>query len=326
MPKMRDATITLIDHADRAAWHAATAAHGLPGQSWGHAAGLAADGYVPELAVVQTPDATLTLPFHRRSFGGQTDIATLPGLSAATVHPTSDAPFLAWSDFARHQGWVSGYLQLSATTLAPRLPPPDQVMEHNALFLFDLATWSIEASVSANMRRSMRSGDRSGAVLVSDPARVAPAFSALHTLTRQRSGDGPAFGPKALETWFADPQSVAFGVEVEGKIVAAHLGRVAGGWADLHLAGANDAGRPLQAWLIWQALEHLRSRGISHVNIGGYGQYGDGLHMMKRRLGATERPLQSLRQIYRSDVYARLCAEAGTGAATNYFPAYRAPR
>ena len=317
--------ITVFGLQDRLAWETATT-NALPGQSWGHAAGLAAGGYAPKLAVVDAGGARMLLPFHERSFAGVTDIASLPSLSGVLIQPDHAAPLLAWAGFARQQGWVAGYLQLSPLNDGLIVSPPDRIRAHNSLYVFDLAHWNIARSVGISTRRSLRKGERAGARLVTDEARIASAFATLHSATRARNGEPPAFGSKSLAAWFAAEGVLAFGAEVDGQIVAAQIGRGAGDWADLHLAGATAEGRPLQGWLIWQAAEWLRARGFRHLNIGGYGVAGDGLHQMKARLGAVEHPLRAVLQVYDREVMARLCAETGTGPATDYFPPYRAPQ
>jgi hypothetical protein len=322
---MQPPAIRLLTVADRAAWEAATA-DGLPAQSWGHAAGLAAGGWAPELAVVTAGAGRLLLPFHRRTWRGAVDIATLPGLSGAWLEGEPLAPLRAWDAFARAQGWVASYLQLAPVEDGlPAVVPADvgRLEVHNALFVIDLGAWDIARSVGVNMRRSIRLGERLGAEFVTDPARIAPVFAALHGQTLARSGTPELFDAAVLAGWFATPGVLAFGAAIGGEIVAAQLGRAAGGWADLHLAGAAEAGRPLQAWLIAQAAEACREMGLGHANIGGYGQVGDGLHQMKARLGAREMPLRSLRQVHDVGRFAALCAAAGVDPADTYFPPWR---
>lgn len=320
---MPEPTINLIPFSDRAAWQAATAT-ALPGQSWGHAAGLAAGGMEPELAVVLAGGGRMILPFHRRRFQDATDIATLPGLSGAWISPQSPAPLAAWARFAKDQGWVSGYIQLSALNDDLPVPPPDGVTASNALYVFDLQSWNIDTSVGYKMRRNLKAGERIGARLISDPAALAPLFYDLHADHLARMGGAPDFDRKAVDQWFAEPGIIAFGAEVAGQVVNIQMGRRQGDWADLHLAGATEAGRELQAWLIWQALEQLRSDGVRFFNIGGYGRAGDGLHWMKARFGAVEHPLRSVRQIYDPARFAQLCHSTGADLQAAYFPPYRA--
>ncbi len=175
------------------------------------------------------------------------------------------------------------------------------------------------------MRRTLKAGDRAGARLVEDREASRRRFPLASSTVHGARGDGSRLRRRrTLDRWFADPEAVAFGAEIEGRIEAAHLGRSRGGWAELHLAGASDAGRALQAWLIRRAVEALRERGVRFVDIGGYGTLGDGLHLMKRRLGAREYPMRSVRQIYDGGAFAALCAEVGADPNETYFPPYRA--
>ena len=327
--KMSDDSVILIPFEDRSAWERA-AADALPTQSWGHAAGLAADGMTPELAVVTAQGAQMVLPFFQRRYesaaGAAIDIATLPGLSGALVQPSSAAPLALWSRFAAAQGWVSGYIQLSPLndTLVP--PVPDQIRRTNALFVFDVQAWDIETAVRHHMRRNLKLGARLGATLLVDPSAMAAEFAALKAEHLALSGGSPPFSPKALDRWFAEPGIIAFGAELDGQIVNIQMGRRHGEWADLHLARATSEGRDLQAWLIWQALGVLRVQGVRFINIGGYGVEGDGLHWMKSRFGAQEHPLRAVLQIYDQARYDHLCAQSGADPQATFFPQYRAPK
>lgn len=320
---VNDSDITLIGLHERAAWEAATAQQGLPSQTWAYAWGLAAEGIEPQLAVVRASGAEMLLPFVERPIGGHVDVATLPGLSGALLRGDGDAPLATWSAFARRRGWVSGYIQLACANEQLTVAPPDTIRAHNAHFVFDMKSWDFRTSVGANMRRTLTAGERVGAQLVTDRDRLADAFPELYRQSMARAGDH-GFGDEALARWFADPDAVAFGVEVSGVIEAAHLGRARGSAAELHLAGASDKGRHLQAWLIRRAAETLRASGVRYIDIGGYGRHGDGLHAMKRRLGIAELPMRSLRQVYDPKAFAELCAATGADPGASYFPPYRA--
>jgi len=280
--------------------------------------------------VVEAGGARLVLPFHERRRGAVRDVATLPGLSGALVLPEgadAAAAFALWACHARDRGWVTGYLQLSLGTADPDMAaagrPGDHVGAHNALFVFDLARWDFGRDVKKKVRWTLRAGDRAGAVLVTGRDRLAEPFLRLSPQAMARLG-AEAFPPAVLAHWLADPAVELFGAELGGQVVAVELVRLRGQKAELHLAGAAPEGRGLHGWLIWRMAEWFRDRGLRRFNIGGYGQAGDGLHEMKRRLGAREHPLRSLRQVYRPDLYARLCAGAGVARGGGYFPAYRA--
>ena len=322
---MDDSNITVIGLRDRADWEKATREVGLPSQTWAYAWGLAAEGHSPKLAVVRAGGAEMLLPFLERPFRDRIDVATLPGLSGALLSHDNPAPLAIWTAFARTRGWVSGYIQLALANEELTVTPPDIIRAHNSHFVFDMVNWDIRTSVGANMRRTLTAGDRLGAQLVIDRDRLAAAFPRLYRQAMVRAGDH-GFGTEALARWFADPDAVAFGAEVSGRIEAAHLGRIRGNAAELHLAGSSDQGRSLQAWLIRRAAETLGASGVRYIDIGGYGRKGDGLHVMKQRLGIAERPMRSLHQIYDPEAFAQLCGQTGADPVSAYFPPYRAAR
>jgi hypothetical protein len=313
-------TITILTLADRERWEAAYRDHGLPSHSWHYAWGLAASGYEPRLAVVQADDARMILPFFEREWRGYRDIATVPGLSGASIVPDSTAPFLAWHDYARQHGWVSGYIQLA---IESRMNSGVlDIAAHNAMFQFDLANWDVETTVRKLARRSIKAGDRLGAQLVTDASRLRDAMLRLYPLAMQNRKASSAFSQQTLERWFADREMVSLGAALNDEIAIVHLGRHHGDLVEWHIAATSEPGRSLGAWLIWRATQMLAERGFHRSNIGGGVRMGDGLYQMKKRFNAGEYPLRAVRQIYREDIYARLCAQNRSGN-TGYFPAYR---
>jgi hypothetical protein len=85
-------------------------------------------------------------------------------------------------------------------------------------------------------------------------------------------------------------------------------------------------GRRHAARLLWCGIERLRSLGVPLLNLGGGARPNDGIADFKRRFGATEAPLLGLKQVYRPDVFERLCRAAGADPnGGGYFPGYHAP-
>ena len=323
---MPEIAITLIGLDARDRWEAA-ARDGLPTHSWHYAAALAAAGPAPQLAELRAGDTRLLVPFIERNWQGHRDIATPTGFAAALLLPhdaTGTDLLAAWRDHARGRGWVSGYLQLSPRNPSLVAPPGDRVAAHNIWYEFDLARWDVRHDVRKKVRWSLRNGDRAGARLVTGGAALADAFLRLYPAAMARLG-AEIFPPETLAVWLDDPATRLFGAELDGQITAVELCRLRGPHAELHLAGSAPDGRGLHGWLIWKMAEWFAARGVRWFNIGGYGQEGDGLHQMKRRLGGTERPQRSLRQIYDPAAYDALCTAAGADPRALYFPAYRAP-
>ena len=165
--------VIVIGLDERERWEAECARGGLPSQSWSYAWGLSASGFEPRLAVVTSRNSRMLLPFFERSFMETTDIATLPGLSGASIAPASDAPLSLWSEFASTQGWVAGYIQLASGIALDSVPARSRLVSRNSMFVFDLHGWDIYRSVSRKFRKQhLYEGRRRGAVLVDDRARL----------------------------------------------------------------------------------------------------------------------------------------------------------
>lgn len=316
--------VTILALQDREAWERVYAAHGLPSHSWHYANGLAAAGYDPRLAVVEADGARLVLPFFERDWNGHTDIASLPSLSGAAHDGATLAPFEVWAEYARAQGWVCGYVQLAIG--APDLRPlaGDAVVQHNVMIRFDLDSWDFETSVSRNARKSIKKGDRMGAVMTLDKDRLLGPFQDLYAAAMERFDAAMTFPPEAIARWFDDPQVVVFGAEIDGQVEAVHLTRFHGAHAEGHLAATTELGRPLGVWTYWRAAEHFRSLGVRYFNIGGARYEGDNIHWTKGRFNADEFPLLSLRQVYDHAKFEALCAAAGDKLNPGRFPPYRA--
>lgn len=319
--------ITILSLEDREQWNAQVDAHGLPSQSWTYAQGLAASGYAPRLAVVRSGAGRLLIPFFERAWHGATDIATIPGLSGASVAPGSGAALSLWREFAAAQGWVAGYIQLAVTAELQGTREEHEIAVHNTLFVFDLASWNRYDSVSRKFRQTkLYEGRRLDAVLETDRERLAEALVRLYPQAMQRLGGKVEFSAETLRRWTHDADAVVLGAQLDGEIVGVHLGRALGGHADWHIAAMSERGRSLGAWLVWSAMEPLKDRGVRWFNIGGGGRVGDSIYQYKQRFNATPMPLRSLRQVYDQRRYAELCASAGADAGNGWFPAYRKAR
>jgi hypothetical protein len=86
------------------------------------------------------------------------------------------------------------------------------------------------------------------------------------------------------------------------------------------------SGRRWSSLLLWSGALELRARGVRYLNLGGGVRRGDGIAEYKRRFGGAALPLVAAKEVYRPDIYRRLCREAGVQPAlTGYFPPYQRP-
>jgi hypothetical protein len=314
--------ITILTLADRQRWEDAEEG-AVPAQCWRYSAALVKSGHEPRLAIVDADGSRLLLPFIERSWNGHTDVATVPGLSGASVVPASASPLTRWRAFATSQGWVSGYIQLAAET-HPNVPADIETVLQTEMFLLDTCAWDLRRSASRIIHRKVARALQLGAVVMADDrAALTAGLQRLYPDTLARFGGRLQLSPDTLDEWSLDPRNLLIGVALNGVVEAVHLIHTHGRSAELHLAGVSEIGRGLSALLYSAGIERLKAMGVRRLNLGGAHA---GLHMFKSWLGGTPVPLRSVRQVYDRARYASLCAAAGVGSDEAWFPAYRASR
>jgi hypothetical protein len=318
--------IRVLSLENRDLWEKEHQDGGLPSQSWDYAWANAASGTDPRLAVVQAGGARMLLPFFERQWMETTDIATVLGLSGASISSNSTAPLLHWRHFATKKGWVAGYIQLSAGTTLSESPSPGELVKGNAVFVFDLRTWSLKQS-STTIRRKVKYATKSGVALVDDRAVLADSLKELYPIAMQRVGARPQYNLSSatLDRLTYTPSSLALGVDVGGAVEMVALFLIAGDRADGQFVGTSERGREYAAWLYAKGIELLRDQGVRLVNLGGGVIPGDGIYQFKEKFGARPTRLYAVRQIYDRVKYEELCKRAGAPANERWFPAYRAP-
>jgi len=317
--------VRIFSLSERACWTDAHREGGLPSQSWAYAHALSASGVDPKLAVVCAAGARMLLPFFERTWSGATDIATIFGASGATIFPVSPAPVALWREFAKDQGWVAGYIQLSPTLDLSSLAVDHELGTSNAVFLLDLRPTDWLRSASDTIRQKIRKVSRC-ATLVEDRSLAAESLKRLYPASIQRVRARPHyhFATETLETWALDPESTVVAASIGESVQAVSLFLVGGEHAEYHLNASTEIGRELAAWLIWNATARLRERGVTTLNLGGGVTKGDGLYMFKRRFGGVPRDLKALRQVYDRAKYDELCRRVNASPTARWFPAYRA--
>jgi hypothetical protein len=314
--------ISLLSLSDRQQWERTEERHAMPSQCWRFAAALARSGCNPKLAVVDAEGSRLLLPFIEREWGTATDIATLPGLSGASIVPRSSAPLDAWYTFAAAQEWVTGYLQLSPGSY-PNVPDDASAVHHGYVFLLDLQGWDLARTPSMIIRRKVSTARRAGALVCDDRPLLSARLQQLYPETLSRFGTRTQLSAATLDEWAQDPQNLLLGISQGGAVEGVHLIHVHGREAELHIVGLSEEGRASSALLYTAAIERLQARGVTRFNLGGGGNPGDGLYKFKGWLGGTPVPLQSIRHVYNLPRYQSLCAAAMVDTDTPWFPSYR---
>src|SRR6266446_3276859 len=159
--------IAILTLKDRERWIAEYHEGGLPCHSWNYAWALSASGVNPKLAIIRSQGARMVLPFFERHWLEATDIATIFGASGASISSNSTAPLSLWREFAKAQGWVAGYIQLSPMTMLPECMAVDQdATVDRPVFLLDLHKEDLFGSFSVSIRQKVRKIANGNPVLI----------------------------------------------------------------------------------------------------------------------------------------------------------------
>jgi hypothetical protein len=319
-------SVEIVMLADRVSWMSAEAELGLPTHTWAYAKAMQASGFEPKLAVVRTADAQMVMSFVERTYRGTTDIATIYGLSGASINGRAASALDAWREYAISQGWVAGYLQVSPLAAPPAdLSPGDDYREHNTIFLLDIGSDPQLTRASRLIRRKIKSAIASGVQLTSDRTTLAAALVEMYPATMKRLGARvPELAADTIRALVFDPRNVVLGA-VDGTVIrAVYLFVALRDVAECHLLANDPEGRHLTAFLLWHGAQALAQRGVKTLNLGGSPLPGDGVAAFKSRLNATRRPLGAVRQVFDRPTFDELCTAAAVSkVSATWFPPYQ---
>jgi hypothetical protein len=273
--------------------------------------------------------ARVVCPLAERDFGGAIDVTTPYGFGGFAMSGDCRGFPEDWADFVRSRGWVCGYVALNPLFSRAHGFPQEDVHVHNRLYVMDLggSERDLLSRLSRNRRRQLRNWSSVAADLEHDRRRLTDFLVATYVDFFARKGAGSAtdFTAETVEAIASldDVLLVGAGRDDQIESVAAFGHTPYGG--DALFSVSAPGGERHAAHLVWAGVERLRAAGIRRLNLGGGIREGDDVAEFKRRFGATELPLVSLRQVYRQDEYERLCLRAGvTSDRSGWFPPYRA--
>jgi hypothetical protein len=279
--------------------------------------------------VFEDDDGRVVCPVSERDFGGRTDVVTPYGFGGFAGTVPRDRLAEGWAAFARSRGWVCGYLALNPVFHDGGGFAPGEVHVHNRLYVMDLRGTDAElwARLSQNRRRQLRDWASVERGLVHDHGALTAFLLAEYAAFFARKGAGPAtdFTMRSMAAFAALDGVFMVGAasagEVESVAVFGHTPHAADYLFGVSVPGAEHH----SAHLIWAGVQRLRRLGIPSLNLGGGVRAGDRLAEFKRRFGAAQMPLRSLKQVYDPEAYAELCRRAGVSPDRGgWFPPYRA--
>jgi hypothetical protein len=273
--------------------------------------------------------ARVVCPLTERDFGGTVDVTTPYGfggfaMSGDCAHFPED-----WALFARSRGWVCGYIALNPLFSDAGGFTPEEVHVHNRLYVMDLrgSQQELLERLSRNRRRQLRDWPLVANRLEHDRQRLTERLLATYAefFARKHAGSATDFSPETMAAIASLDDVLMVGAgqagQLESVAVFGHTAHCGDALFNVSVPG----GERHTVHLIWSAVERLRALGVDRLNLGGGVREGDDIAEFKRRFGAAELPLASLRQVYDTAAYERLCSEAGVSAdRSGWFPPYRA--
>jgi hypothetical protein len=299
---------------DRAAWEKAL--EGVPhafAHTWQHCEAIAlSSGHATYLWHARDAGETYACVVAEREYLDHVDVFTPYGFTGFVGSASSADLAGAWHRFVAEREYVCAYLVLNPVLSDPSYFA-DVAARHRTVYVLDLRLSGEElcARLSLNRKRELRlSGDADP--IVRDQNALADFFVATYPEFMASRGAASVYDltPESLRLLCESEDTLLVGAQRDGELCAAALFGFT---------------RYLGDYLF--GISNVYGRGVPFLNLGGGVVEGDGVAEFKRRFGADEMPLMSVKEIYLRDVYRQLCERADVDPDDGrYFPAYRRPR
>ncbi len=267
-------------------------------------------------------------PLMEREFKGYKDLTKpfgFTGFAATDTHPDFADE---WRIFVSEKSYVSGYLGLHPLFNVNGLFGADEIHHYNNVFILDLKPDHDEIlnKMSSGRRHQLNKFEGYSASFSEDRKMLRSFFQTHYNefLERRDAKNFYYFSSETITFLFDLNNILVVGAFESGQCVAASLFGYTSvmGIALYHasLPGAEH----YSAHLVWYGALKLKSMGISSLNLGGGSK---GIAKFKTYFGTDIYPLCCVKQIYRDDIYEKLCRKTGTQnlSKDTYFPAYRKP-
>ncbi|MEJ2081492.1 MAG: hypothetical protein P8Y94_04795 [Acidobacteriota bacterium] len=265
----------------------------------------------------------IVCPIVERKCRGHIDIVKPFGFSGFTS--SGNCPDFAhrWKRFARSRGYVCGYLGINPLCDCGPTFNPDEVCQYDTIYVLDMTPTyeQLWANLSTNRRRQLRDWEQISSHLVIDQAPLIDFFLSHYVDFFQRKG-APLFyffSRDTLSFLFELDNVLLVGAQnskrIEAVSVFTYTEHVGEYLFNISIPGGRHHATPL----LWYGLTFLKSRGIPLLNLGG------GSAEFKRRFGVRSLPLNCLKQIYRPNLYQKLCTDLNLDprVQSGYFPPYQ---
>ncbi|MCC5943244.1 MAG: hypothetical protein JJU37_17000 [Balneolaceae bacterium] len=283
-------------------------------------------GYQTFLFCFEKDGVRIVNPFIEREIFGYKDLSKpfgFTGFAATEYHPEFSS---AWEKFVSDNNFVSGYLGLHPLFGIDKLFDDAEVHQYNTVYVIDLEPTldEIMKSMSSGRRKQLKKFDEISLLFSENRDLLKVFFLENYNgfLKKRGAKSFYFFSPETISYLFTLENVCAVGVFEGGKCMAATLFGFSKDMATALYHASLPGAEHYSAHLVWYGVKTLKSLGIPALNLGGG---SDGIAKFKEYFGAKTFPVKCVKQIYRHDIYDKLCNHEGKSCNVNnsFFPAYR---
>jgi hypothetical protein len=288
-------------------------------------------GYATYLYRFAYKDVLIVCPIAERRYDQYLDIVTPYGFSGFTGNPNYSEFQRHWWDFVRQKGYVCGYIALNPLFEQGSLFPAHEVYQSNSLYFLNLTPTLDELynNFDRNRKRQLRNWEDISSQFIFDRSTLTEFFITHYDEFIQRINAPPAshFSHQTLSHLCSLDNVFMVGAGNSQKIEAVYLFGYTPYAGDCLFNVSLLEGRHYATSLLWCGVQHLKSRHIPWLNMGGGIREDDSIAQSKQRFGACKKPFRYLKQVYRPEIYVELCqrVNANPYAIKGYFPAFQKP-
>lgn len=283
-----------------------------------------------ELLVVRNAGTPIgAVPLASRNYTEYVDIYSPFGCHA-WIQPSREGDFAtAVTAFGQNRGYVAGYIAVAAPNSQHDFPAPFEAGKSSLILSLENSADSQWRRMKSNLRQSVRAveNDTMYEIFRADPPMTAglrKRFATLYGDFLNRANPASVYWltPETLDGLCRLDSVFLVGAKRADEIVAASLFASAHNTTVYLFNAAKNDARRTSAALIWQAIQTSIDNGATSFDLGGGVSERDNLWWFKSRFDAVAVPQYSLQQIYRTDIFAKLCSGLDSRS-QGYFPPYQ---
>ena len=288
-------------------------------------------GYPTYLYTFELDGVRIVCPISERTFAGYTDIVTPYGFSGFVGNDRCPEFPNYWDRFVKEKGYICGYIGLNPLFDDSSYYRPDEVYQYNSIYVLDLTLSPNElfAKFSSDRRYKLKHWEDNFSMITLEKPVVTEFFTGqYHDFFRSRNASHTYDFSNETLSFLVNQENIEFiGILKLGRIVAVNVFAFTPNAGEALFNVSLNEGRRYSSLLIWYGVIHFKSMGIPYLNLGGGVRENDGIARFKQRFGANQFPLKCLKQVYKPQIYERLCWQinADSNDKNSYFPPYQKP-